>query len=121
MKNVLIVGDNIKEINKLRRVFGFDFKVSATNSPENAVSVLRDKPADLAVYHAGAGIDLNMLFNFYKNLRRNPSTETVPLMVIACAAVLRVLSDVVEMNNAAVIGDDVGEEEMMRVIGSMLG
>ena len=118
MKNVLIVGENIKEINKLRRAIGFEFKVSATNSPDGALESLKSKAADLAVYRAGR--DLSLLFEFYKSLRRNEATEDVPLLVIADVIVLRALAETVEMARTVVVGDNLGEEEMSGVINSML-
>ncbi|MCL2698300.1 MAG: hypothetical protein FWE74_09525 [Oscillospiraceae bacterium] len=119
MKNVLIVGENIKEINKLRRVFGFEFKVSATNSPDNAVNILQSKTNDLVIYHTGA--DLNLLFNFYADLRRSSATKSIPLLVIAAPEILKALNETIEMANTAVIADNLGEEEMSGVINSMLG
>jgi PleD family two-component response regulator len=118
MKNVLIIGENIKEINKLRRVFGFEFKVSATNSPDNAVGILQNKANDLAVYHASD--DLSPLFSFYRSLRGNASTEKMPLLVIANTMMLKALTDIVEMTHAAVIGENLSEDEMTGVINSML-
>jgi PleD family two-component response regulator len=119
MKNVLVVGENIKEINKLRRSFGFDFKVSATNSPDNAVSILQKKTNDLAVYHASE--DLSLLFNFYRSLRASAATEKLPLLVIADATVLKALNDTVEMAGVTVIGRNLSEDEMTGVVNSMLG
>ncbi|MDR2559573.1 MAG: hypothetical protein LBC86_08550 [Oscillospiraceae bacterium] len=118
MKNVLIVGENIKEINKLRRVFGFEFKVSATNSPENALNILQNKTTGLAIYHAGA--DLSLLFDFYKKLRRSTATENLPLLVITDTTVLKILGETVEMARTAVIADNLSEDEMSGVINSML-
>jgi PleD family two-component response regulator len=118
MKNVLIVGENIKAINKLRRVFGFEFRVSATNSPDNALNILQNKTTDLVIYHAGR--DLSLLFEFYKSLRKDAETDGVPLLVIAEVTILKALSDTVEMTETAVIADNLGEEEMTGVINSML-
>ncbi|MDR2532692.1 MAG: hypothetical protein LBC82_07610 [Oscillospiraceae bacterium] len=119
MKNILIIGDNIREINKLRRHFIGGFKVSATNSAENALSVMQNKATDLAVFHAGA--DLSPMFGFYKGLRKNPATESLPLLVIAAPAALYALSETVTLRNTVVVDSGVSEDDMEGVINSVLG
>jgi len=118
MKNILIIGDNIQEINKLRRVFGMEFKVSATNSAESALEILQSKAADLAVFRAGT--DLGAIFDFYKSLRRKISMN-LPLLIIAPPDAAAILADTVEMNNAAVVEATVPEARILDVISSILG
>ncbi|MCL2077251.1 MAG: hypothetical protein FWH08_02475 [Oscillospiraceae bacterium] len=116
MKNVLIISDSIREINRLRRFFDSDFKVSATNSAESAVNVLQGKTTDITIFHTGT--DLSRLFEFYKQLRQNAATENLPLIVLADASILKTLVDTVEMKNAAVTGTSITSDNMKNLINS---
>jgi len=119
MKNVLIICDNIQEINRVRRYFGTEYKVRATNAIENAYSSIKAQTPDLAICHIGT--DFSKLFGFYKNLRQSAATETLPLIVIADTGVLKALTDTVELKSTALIGSLITHENMQNVIESLIG
>ncbi|MCL2020257.1 MAG: hypothetical protein FWG70_10955 [Oscillospiraceae bacterium] len=118
MKNILIVGDDIKEINRLRRFFGLEFKVSAVNSSESALETLKSKKSDLMVYRANT--NLNALFELYMNLRRNSATENMPLLVITQTQIKEALSDMTEMSNTAVVDATQAEDDIIAVANSLM-
>ena len=103
MKNILIICDNINEITRLKKHFGEEFKVSASNSAENAYSVMQNRLLDLAVYHVGS--DMAKLLAFYKSVRKTPKTENLNLVFIADESMKAVLNDVAALENASVISD----------------
>jgi len=118
MVNVLIISDNINNINHFRRFFGTEFKISATNSPGNAMNALQTRTADLVIYHAG--MDYGGLFGFYKKLRQNAATGNLPLIIITDASFAYALEDKVELENAAVVGLDVPQEVLLRIAESLI-
>ena len=117
MKNVLIICDNIHEINRLRGFFGLDFKVRATNTIENALAQIQSAAPDLALYSAGA--DLRHLFSFYTSVRKNPATKAMQLIVTADAAILKSLTDTVEMTNTSVISSAITSDNMRKLVDSL--
>ncbi|MCL1822642.1 MAG: hypothetical protein FWG44_00385 [Oscillospiraceae bacterium] len=118
MKNILIVSDSIQEINKLRRYFGEDFKVSATNSIENAAVILQKKTAEIALYHIG--VNLAGFFEFYKNLRTNKATEELPLIVIADTSILKTLTDTVALKKGSFISPGITPDNLQNLVYSVL-
>jgi len=118
MVNILIISGNINSINHYRRFFTDEFKISATNSADNAMNMLATKSADLVIFHAGA--DYGGLFGFYRKLRQNPATAGLPLVMITEASFVHALEDKVELQNAVVVGLDVRQEELMEVVNSLL-
>jgi PleD family two-component response regulator len=113
MKNILIISSHIQEINKFRRFFGTEYKISATNAIDNAMNMLMNKTADLVVYHAGG--DYNGVFKFYKKLRKNESTENLPAVIITEPAFVHALKDKVELQKAAVISFDIKQDELIEL------
>lgn len=116
MKKVLIICDNINEITALKRHFGEDYRVSGSNSAENALGILQNGTTDIAVYKTGS--DMSKLLAFYKRVRQEPKTEKLPIIFIADEAVLGVLNDVASLEKAAGISPPVSAESMENLINS---
>jgi PleD family two-component response regulator len=125
MKNILIISDDIREINKLRRIFGERFKVRATNFAESALNILQNGAVltDLAVYRAAyrEGVDLASFFDLYKELRRDADAENVPLLVLADAPLLKTLTDTVELIDAALADAAGSGEGLQGVVETLFG
>ena len=116
MKNILIICDNINEITRLRKLFGEDFKVSGSNSPENALDVMQNRLLDLVIFQVPA--DMNRLFAFYKAVRQESKTERLPLVFVTDEAMLNVLNEVTALENAVMIAAPVTAEAVRSVINS---
>ena len=116
MKKILIICDNINEITKMKKLFGEDFRVSGSNSGENALGILQNKTTDIAVYYAGN--DMSGLFAFYKLIRQEPKTENQALIFVVDESTLKILSDTTALENAAVIAAPVNSEELHGLLNS---
>ena len=118
MKNILIISGSISNVNRVRRFLGDEYRISATNSHENAETVLRTKPADLVIFHAGK--DYSDIFAFYKDIRQNPETENLPLIFITDVSFIHAMSDKIEFRNAEAVGVDAGGEELLNLTRAFL-
>lgn len=118
MNNVLLVCDKILEINKLRRCFNQDFTIKATSSVQSGAFVAESSLSDIVIYHIGS--DFKHLFNFYKDLRNNPATKNIPLIVIADFNILKILTETIKLNNAKIIGTTISIENMQSLVASLL-
>ena len=118
MVNILIISSNINNINHFRRFFGTEYKISVTNTADNAMNTLQTRAADLVIFHAGA--DYSGLFGFYKKLRQNAATENIPVIMITEASFVHALGGKAELKNAAVAGVDVTQEELLNTAESLL-
>ena len=118
MIKILIVCDNINEISKLKRSFGDEYKVSASNSAENALNILQNKTTDIALFHAGA--DISRLFAFYRLVRQNPETENQPIIFVVEEVVLNIISDTITLEDAEVVVAPVSLENIQNAVDSLI-
>jgi PleD family two-component response regulator len=118
MKNILIISDNINNINHFRRFLSSEYKISATNTAENALNMLQTKSADLILFHAGG--DYGGFFAFYKALRRNPATFILPLIAVTDMSFIHALEDKVTLQHAAVVGLDITKEGLLEIVKTIL-
>jgi PleD family two-component response regulator len=118
MRNILIISEHIQEINRVRRLFGSDYKISATNSAPNALNMLQTKTADLVIYHAGG--DYAGVFELYKLFRQNAATENLPLILVTEASFIHALEDKVELQKAVTVSIDIEQDALMDIVEALL-
>ena len=119
MKNILIISETINEITRLKRAFGGDFRVGASNSAENAFAVIQNRLPDLILYRLGDNPqNMSLLFDFYKKLRQGETTEELPVVFVINEAAAKVVKETVKFKNAAVIESSVEPEIIYNVVNS---
>ena len=116
MTDILLISDSPASINVAWRHFCYrEYNASATASIDTAMEFLRsDKPPQVVVYYCGGGS--SGFFPFYRILRKDEKTASLPLVVLTDVDMQKALSEYVKLENAQVMGISVDDTKLMDVV-----
>jgi DNA-binding NarL/FixJ family response regulator len=119
MVEVLFICDKIQEIYRLRRYFGPNYVIKATNTTAGAIDIAKSTNLQLILYHIGT--DFKSLFPFYRELRDSAAAAHLHMIVMADVNILKPLTDTVYLENATIVSTSISRDALADLVSRVAG
>jgi DNA-binding NarL/FixJ family response regulator len=119
MVEVLFICDKIQEIYRLRRYFGPNYIIKATNTTAGAIDIAESTNLKLILYHIGT--DFKSLFPLYRDLRASSVASKLHMIVMADLNILKPLTDTVYLENASIVSTSISRDALAELVSRVAG
>lgn len=115
---VLLVSELLQDLNRMKNWFPQGYRIKGVSSFTAVPTALRSELPEIVVLRIRG---LDDFFHTYELLRSSVNNSDTPLVAIADIPIQTALARNVTFRNTRIIGSSVTDENMVKIIGEILG